>query len=236
MRQQRLGDQRVVHRQNHRDRGAGPRHDLDGHRVGDVVAAAAAPRLGDGDAHQANRPGRARPGRAGRRPTRRWRRRAAPLPRRRSAAPRRGRPAARRRRSRSTSPIRNSNRVARAGRLRAPAVACVANSGRSRAAVWSRVLGQDARIGHDGHEVGVAVPARHEVDVQVIGDAGAGRAPEIQADVDARAAGRPSSARARRRCASGISSDSSSARRRRRAWRCAGAARPSGGRCCRERG
>ena len=40
VRQQRLGDERVVDREDHRDRGAGPRHDLDGERVGDVVEAA----------------------------------------------------------------------------------------------------------------------------------------------------------------------------------------------------
>src|SRR5262249_10808186 len=48
----------------------------------------------------------------------------------------------------------------------------------------AQILGQDARLADDRHEIGVAGPARHEVDVDVIDDAGAGRAAEIDADVD----------------------------------------------------
>ena len=44
-------------------------------------------------------------------------------------------------------------------------------------------LGQHAHLAHDGHEVGVAVPARHQVHVHVVDDAGAGRTAEVQADV-----------------------------------------------------
>ena len=38
-------------------------------------------------------------------------------------------------------------------------------------------------VADDGHEVRVAIPPRHEVHVQVIGDAGAGRPAEIDTDV-----------------------------------------------------
>ena len=48
-----------------------------------------------------------------------------------------------------------------------------------------QLLGQHARLADDGHEVGVAVPARNDVEVQVIEDAGAGRLAEVDADVDA---------------------------------------------------
>ena len=47
---------------------------------------------------------------------------------------------------------------------------------------------QHAHLADDRHEVGVAVPARHEVHVQVIDDARAGRTAEVDADVDALAA------------------------------------------------
>src|SRR5687767_13878082 len=48
----------------------------------------------------------------------------------------------------------------------------------------AKLLGQHARPSDDGHEVGVAVPARHEMHVHVLDDAGAGRRAEIDADVD----------------------------------------------------
>src|ERR1041385_4906417 len=44
-------------------------------------------------------------------------------------------------------------------------------------------LGQRARIGHRGHEVGVTGPARNDVDVQVFAHAAAGRTPEVEPDV-----------------------------------------------------
>src|SRR5687768_11438796 len=47
------------------------------------------------------------------------------------------------------------------------------------------IFGQDARVADDGHEVGVAVPARHQVNVQMIEHAGAGRAADVDPDVDA---------------------------------------------------
>ena len=45
-------------------------------------------------------------------------------------------------------------------------------------------LRQHARVADRRHEVGVAVPARHEMDVEMIHDAGAGRSAEIDPDVD----------------------------------------------------
>src|SRR5919108_5745313 len=45
-------------------------------------------------------------------------------------------------------------------------------------------LGKDLGVGDHGHEVGVAVPARHDVDVQVVGDTRAGDPAEVQADVE----------------------------------------------------
>ena len=47
------------------------------------------------------------------------------------------------------------------------------------------LLPADADVADDRHEVGVAGPARHEMQVHVVGDAGAGRPAEIHPDVDA---------------------------------------------------
>ena len=44
---------------------------------------------------------------------------------------------------------------------------------------------EDARAGEHGHEIVVAFPPRHDVQMKVIGDPGAGALPEIQADVEA---------------------------------------------------
>ena len=52
------------------------------------------------------------------------------------------------------------------------------------AAVDAELLRQHARLADHGHEVGVADPARHEVHVQVVLDAAAGRLPKIEPDVD----------------------------------------------------
>lgn len=46
-------------------------------------------------------------------------------------------------------------------------------------------LGEDSGVAEDGHEVGVAVPARDDVEVEVAGDAGAGGFAEVDADVEA---------------------------------------------------
>ena len=46
-------------------------------------------------------------------------------------------------------------------------------------------LGQHARLTDDRHEVGVAIPARHDVHVQVIEHAGAGGLAEVQPHVEA---------------------------------------------------
>ncbi len=43
----------------------------------------------------------------------------------------------------------------------------------------------DAHVADDGHEVGVAVPPRHHVNVQVVGNAGPGHAALVQPDVEA---------------------------------------------------
>src|SRR6266511_2720452 len=48
----------------------------------------------------------------------------------------------------------------------------------------AQVLGEHARLGDGGHEVRVAVPPRQRVQVDVPGDARAGRAPEVHPDVD----------------------------------------------------
>ena len=48
-----------------------------------------------------------------------------------------------------------------------------------------RSSGRTRGLGHGRHEVRVARPPRQHVHVHVPGDAGAGRAPEVQADVDA---------------------------------------------------
>ena len=50
---------------------------------------------------------------------------------------------------------------------------------------FPHVLRQHSRAADDRHEIRVARPARHEVDVDVVDDAGAGRAAEVDADVDA---------------------------------------------------
>src|SRR6185369_3513058 len=47
-----------------------------------------------------------------------------------------------------------------------------------------QILRQDPRISDDGHEAGVAVPPRNEVNVQVVQHAGAGRTPKVDAGVD----------------------------------------------------
>src|ERR1051326_3684722 len=44
-------------------------------------------------------------------------------------------------------------------------------------------LGDDLRVGHRGHEVRVAVPARDDVEVKVAGDPGARGAADVEADV-----------------------------------------------------
>ena len=47
------------------------------------------------------------------------------------------------------------------------------------------MLGEHLHVADNGHEVGVAVPARHDVPVAVLIDAGAGHAAEVHADVEA---------------------------------------------------
>ena len=47
-----------------------------------------------------------------------------------------------------------------------------------------QLLRQHARVADRGHEVGVAVPPRHEVDMKVVEHAGASRAAEVDANVD----------------------------------------------------
>ena len=74
-----------------------------------------------------------------------------------------------------------------------------------------QVFGQHPRLADDGHEVGVAVPARHQVHVQVIEDAGAGRTAEIDPDVDALRLVRLASATLSARCVSSAISFNSSA-------------------------
>jgi hypothetical protein len=46
-------------------------------------------------------------------------------------------------------------------------------------------LGFDAGFGYYGHEVGIAGPAREDVEVEVAGDSGAGSAAEVHAEVEA---------------------------------------------------
>ena len=46
-----------------------------------------------------------------------------------------------------------------------------------------QVLPQHFHIGENGHEVGISGPARDDVEVDVVDDAGTGGAPEIPADV-----------------------------------------------------
>src|SRR5829696_4003628 len=48
-----------------------------------------------------------------------------------------------------------------------------------------QIFRQDPHIADNGHEIRVAVPPRHQMYVQVIDDAGAGRPAQIDADVDA---------------------------------------------------
>ncbi len=92
-------------------------------------------------------------------------------------------------------------------------------------------LRQHADVADDRHEVGVAGPARHDVHVQVVGDAGAGGLAEIDADVQALRAVHLGhgdfGARGERPSLRRSSSASAPP-----AWRRAGWARPSGGRCC----
>lgn len=45
-------------------------------------------------------------------------------------------------------------------------------------------FGQYPRVGEHRHEIGVARPARHDMDVQMLGDARARRAAQIEADVE----------------------------------------------------
>src|SRR5580700_2775591 len=47
------------------------------------------------------------------------------------------------------------------------------------------VLGHDAHVGQDGHEVRVAGPPGHDVRVQVLGDAGPRGLAQVEADVHA---------------------------------------------------
>ena len=85
-----------------------------------------------------------------------------------------------------------------------------------RSAAAGRRSGTDLRaapaLADHRHEVGVAVPARHEVHVQVIGDAGAGRPAQVDADVDPLRLVGLGAARPRPRCVSRPTSISSSSR------------------------
>src|SRR5262245_13270879 len=49
----------------------------------------------------------------------------------------------------------------------------------------AEILGQHAHVANDGHEVRVTAPARHQMHVDVMDDACAGRTAEVHADVDA---------------------------------------------------
>ena len=51
--------------------------------------------------------------------------------------------------------------------------------------VTSKVLGDDPRLPHRGHETGIACPARHNVDVGVLGDASPGSCTHVDADIEA---------------------------------------------------
>ena len=48
-----------------------------------------------------------------------------------------------------------------------------------------QVFRDDARLADGGHEVGVARPAREDVHMEMIGDAGAGGLAEVDAEVEA---------------------------------------------------
>src|SRR3989442_15312088 len=48
-----------------------------------------------------------------------------------------------------------------------------------------QVLGHDAHVAHDWHEVRVARPARHDVPVKMVAHAGAGARAEVHAQVEA---------------------------------------------------
>src|SRR5262249_48437122 len=48
-----------------------------------------------------------------------------------------------------------------------------------------QLLRQDPHLSDHGHEIRVAIPARHEVNVEVIDDARAGGSPQVHAYVDA---------------------------------------------------
>ena len=200
---ERLGDERVVDRRDHRDHRAGRRQRLDGQRVADVVASRRRP----------TPPGWSRPaGPAS--PPRRSPRAGTPRSRRspaRAAPPRDaansidlllkglllGREFEEHARDPSSATERKHGAQTEHGATevsevplfdgsvgRSVAAPCVlAESQPLHEALEDRpqplggdrqLLGQHAGLADDGHEVGVAGPARHQVDVQVIEDAGAG--------------------------------------------------------------
>ena len=138
------------------------------------------------------------------------------------------------RRVRGTSVSRPMNRSAY---LRATAVVRVRQPLEDRPQPLRRlrqVLGQHARVADDGHEVRVAVPARHEVDVQVIERRRRRPASEVDADVDALRLVRLGQrhlgvAREPHQLGQLVGVVDASER-------CAGSAPPSDGRCCRDRG
>jgi len=45
-------------------------------------------------------------------------------------------------------------------------------------------LGNEAHVGKDGHEIRVALPARNDVGVEMIGDSSAGTSAEVHSDVE----------------------------------------------------
>ena len=117
------------------------------------------------------------------------------VPRRRGAArARRGRghpghaPAAspaRRRRSAPASSGRARRAPARALADRVTVRYSRSSSARASAArVSSSACGNNVRAGEDGHVVRVTLPARHDMQMQVIGEPGARDRPEVQADVE----------------------------------------------------
>jgi hypothetical protein len=54
------------------------------------------------------------------------------------------------------------------------------------------VFGHHAHVGEHRHEIRVARPPGHHVQVQMLGDAGAGRGPEVHAHVERARANGPS--------------------------------------------
>jgi hypothetical protein len=47
------------------------------------------------------------------------------------------------------------------------------------------MLGYDSDFGADGHEVVIILPSRNKMEMEVVGDAGSGSFPQVEADVDA---------------------------------------------------